>query len=62
VNVLDYLTIKDHTLFVTDESSGAVYKITLDPDTQMGHRNRGAATRGGGVHGVFLVPDERSLS
>ena len=58
LNVLDYLTIKDHTLFVTDESSGAVYKLTLDPATQMGTGTVAQLPGGGGVHGVLLLPDE----
>src|SRR5258708_19176889 len=58
LNVLDYLTIKGHTLFVTDESSGAVYKLTLDPATQMGTGTVAQLPGGGGVHGVLLLPDE----
>jgi hypothetical protein len=34
LNVLDYLTLRDHTLFVTAESSGSVFKVTLEPTTQ----------------------------
>src|SRR5580704_13471623 len=34
LNVLDYLTLRDHILFVTAESSGKVFKATLDPSTQ----------------------------
>src|SRR3981189_1551662 len=30
LNVLDYLTINDSTLFVTSESSGALFKVDLD--------------------------------
>src|SRR5580704_6436822 len=29
LNVLDYLTLKERNLFVTSESSGAVYKVAL---------------------------------
>lgn len=58
LNVLDYLTLKDRTLFVTDESSGAVYKVTLDPNTQMADGTVSRLPGGGGVHGVLLMPDE----
>jgi hypothetical protein len=30
INVLDYLTLSGNTLFVTSESSGALFKIELD--------------------------------
>src|ERR1700761_7105095 len=30
LNVLDYLTLHDHTLFITGESSGSVFKVGLD--------------------------------
>jgi DNA-binding beta-propeller fold protein YncE len=58
LDVLDYLTIGDHSLFVTDESSGSVYKITLDPTTQMAHGTVSRLPGGGSVHGVLLVPTE----
>jgi DNA-binding beta-propeller fold protein YncE len=58
LNVLDYLTIKDHSLFVTDESSGSVYKVTLDTKTQMADGTASRLPGGGGVHGVLLMPDE----
>jgi len=58
LNVLDYLTIKDHSLFVTDESSGSVYKVTLDPNTQMADGTVSRLPGGGGVHGVLVMPDE----
>src|SRR5882757_6053738 len=31
LNVLDYLTLNGSTLFVTSESSGALFKVKLDP-------------------------------
>jgi DNA-binding beta-propeller fold protein YncE len=58
LNVLDYLTIKDHTLFVTDESSGSVYKVTLDPTTQMAVGTVSQLRGSGSVHGVLLMPDK----
>src|SRR5258708_1858193 len=56
LNVLDYLTIDGKTLFVTSESSGALFKISLDP-------NRPSASsvselRGtGAAHSVALLPE-----
>jgi DNA-binding beta-propeller fold protein YncE len=58
LDVLDYLTIKDHNLFVTDESSGSVYKVTLDPTTQMADGTVSRLPGSGSVHGVLLIPDE----
>jgi DNA-binding beta-propeller fold protein YncE len=58
LNVLDYLTIKDHNLFVTDESSGSVYKVTLDPTTQMADGTVSRLPGSGSVHGVLLLPEE----
>jgi DNA-binding beta-propeller fold protein YncE len=54
LNVLDYLTLRDRTLFVTSESSGALFKIGLDPDRPA----FGAVSEmpgGGSVHGVALT-------
>jgi DNA-binding beta-propeller fold protein YncE len=58
LNVLDYLTIKDHTLFVTAESSGSVFKVNLDPTTQLADGNVSRLPGSGSVHGVLLIPDE----
>jgi DNA-binding beta-propeller fold protein YncE len=58
LNVLDYLTIKDHTLFVTDESSGSVFKVNLDPTTQLADGSVSQLSGGGSVHGVLLIPGE----
>jgi DNA-binding beta-propeller fold protein YncE len=58
LNVFDYLTLRDRTLFVTDESSGSVYKVMLDPNTQMADGTVSRLPGGGGVHGVLLMPDE----
>jgi DNA-binding beta-propeller fold protein YncE len=56
LTVLDYLTVNDQNLFVTSESSGALFKIAFD------HSDLKASTisemRGAGAaHGVALVPD-----
>ena len=56
LNVLDYLTISNGTLFVTSESSGALFKVNLDP-------NRPSLSRvselpgSGAAHGVALLMD-----
>lgn len=56
LNVLDYLTLRDRILFVTSESSGNVFKVTLDPGTQTTALNISTLAGGGSVHGVALVP------
>src|SRR6202047_2351570 len=54
LNVLDYLTLRDHILFVTAESSGNVFKVALDPTTQTTATNTSTLPGGGSVHGVLL--------
>jgi len=56
LTILDYLTFSDQALFVTSESSGALFKIAFDS------RNPKASTVSempgtGSAHGVALVPD-----
>jgi DNA-binding beta-propeller fold protein YncE len=58
LNVLDYLTLRDHTLFVTAESSGSVFKVTLEPTTQASAINISTLPGGGAVHGVVLMPSQ----
>jgi DNA-binding beta-propeller fold protein YncE len=58
LNVLDYLTLRDHILFVTAESSGYVFKVTLDPTTQTTAVNISTLPGGGAVHGVVLLPSQ----
>lgn len=56
LNVLDYLTLNDHTLFVASESSGSIFKIDLDMNALPGSVvsvQHGA----GSAHGVVLLPD-----
>src|ERR1700730_4080572 len=38
LTVLDYLTLRDRSLFVTDESSGAVFKVNLDANSRTADR------------------------
>jgi DNA-binding beta-propeller fold protein YncE len=55
-NVLDYLTLNDSSLFVTSESSGALFKVALD----MNHLSLSSVSEmpgGGAVHGVALLLD-----
>src|SRR3984893_14905396 len=51
LNVLDYLTLRDHILFVISESSGKVFNVTLDPTTQTPAINVSTLSGGGAVHG-----------
>ena len=60
LNVLDYLTLRDHILFVTAESSGHVFKVTLDPTTQTTATNISTLPGGGAVHGVVLMPAQNA--
>src|ERR1700730_17228251 len=56
LNVLDYLTLNGSTLFVTSESSGALFKIDLDlnqPSVSSISEMRGT----GAAHGIALVPE-----
>jgi DNA-binding beta-propeller fold protein YncE len=55
LNVLDYLTLSDHTLFVTSESSGALFKIVLEP-SQFSKSPVQQMPGSGAVHGVILPP------
>ena len=56
LNVLDYLTVSDKTLFVTGASSGSVFKIALDRIRPVPESNVLEWPGGGRVHGVALVP------
>jgi DNA-binding beta-propeller fold protein YncE len=60
LNVLDYLTLRDHVLFVTAESSGKVFKATLDPTTQTTATSISTLPGGGAVHGVVLMPSQNA--
>jgi len=56
LNVLDYLTINNSTLFVTSESSGSLFKVDLDPnDPSLSTVSE--LSGNGAAHGVALMPD-----
>jgi DNA-binding beta-propeller fold protein YncE len=56
LNVLDYLTIEGRTLFITDESSGSLFKVNLDSNAQGAVEIVSGMPGGGSVHGIALVP------
>jgi DNA-binding beta-propeller fold protein YncE len=61
LNVLDYLTLSGNTLFVTSESSGALFKIDLNPI----HPSVSSVSemRGNGAtHGVALLKEHRNVA
>jgi DNA-binding beta-propeller fold protein YncE len=56
LNVLDYLTLNGSTLFVTSESSGALFKVDLDlnhPSVSSVSEMHGT----GAAHGIALLPE-----
>jgi DNA-binding beta-propeller fold protein YncE len=56
LNVLDYLALNGNTLFVTSESSGALFKVDLD----MNHPSVSSVSEmpgAGAAHGVALLPE-----
>lgn len=56
LNVLDYLTLNNRTLFVTSESTGSVFKINLDSNASPA--STVSVQRGdGSAHGVVLLPE-----
>ena len=55
LTVLDYLTLKDQTLFVTSESSGALFKIVLE-SSDLRASTVSEMPGAGAAHGVALVP------
>ncbi len=55
LNVLDYLTLHDQTLFVTSESSGALFKVALDP-IHVSSSTVSQMPGGGSTHGVAILP------
>ncbi len=56
LSVLDYLTIENRALFVTEESSGSVFKVNLNPTAQMADGTVSRLPGTGSVHGVLLPP------
>ena len=57
LNVLDYLTLNGSTLFVTSESSGALFKISLDP-SNLPVSTVAEMSGTGAAHGVALLPGQ----
>jgi DNA-binding beta-propeller fold protein YncE len=58
LNILDYLTINNRTLFVTSESSGALFKVDLDPK-RPSLSTVSELPGGGAAHGVALTMDRK---
>ena|SRR5258707_684172 len=56
LTVLDYLTLNDHTLFVTCESSGVLFKITLDLN-RLASSTVSEMSGAGAAYGVALLPE-----
>ena len=56
ITVLDYLTLNDQALFVTSESSGALFKITFD-SSDLRRSTVSEMPGAGASHGVALLPD-----
>ncbi len=56
LTVLDYLTVNDQTLFVTSESSGALFKITFHP-SDLKASTISEMPGAGAAHGVALLPN-----
>jgi hypothetical protein len=57
LNVLDYLTLNGNTLFVTSESSGALFKIVLDSSNLLAS-TVSEMPGDGAAHGVALLPGQ----
>jgi DNA-binding beta-propeller fold protein YncE len=57
LNVLDYLTLNGNTLFVTSESSGALFKIALN-SSNLPASPVAEMSGNGGAHGVALLPGQ----
>jgi DNA-binding beta-propeller fold protein YncE len=58
LTVLDYLTLRDRTLFITNESSGAVFKVNLDSNSKIANGEVTQLPGTGGAHGVALLPGQ----
>jgi YVTN family beta-propeller protein len=56
LTVLDYLTLKERDLFVTSESSGAVYKVTLGEHAAPASTTVAEFTAEPAAHGVSFDP------
>lgn len=62
LTVLDYLTLRDRTLFVTDESSGNLFKVILDSNTQTTATSISVMPGPGSIHGVALLPAPQNVA
>src|SRR3979490_3609280 len=56
LTVLDYLTVSERSLFVTDESTGSVYKIDLHGEALPQNGDISVFTSEPATHGVALDP------
>src|SRR4029077_12916088 len=56
LTVLDYLTVNDQTLFVTSESSGALFKIAFDY-SDLRASTVSEMPGAGAAHGIAVLPD-----
>ena len=56
LTVLDYLTLDDQALFITSESSGALFKIAFD-SSDLKASTVSEMPGAGAAHGVALVPE-----
>jgi DNA-binding beta-propeller fold protein YncE len=59
LNVLDYLTVDGKRLFVTDESSGSVYRVALRDNTLPGEADVTVFASEPAAHGVIVDPSSR---
>jgi YVTN family beta-propeller protein len=59
LTVLDYLTVSEWRLFVTDESTGRVYKIDLHGEALPQDSDVSVFSSGPATHGVALDPAKR---
>jgi DNA-binding beta-propeller fold protein YncE len=59
LTVLDYLALTGHTLFVTDESTGALFKIVLD-SSKLAASTVSEMPGAGAAHGVALLPGQNT--
>jgi YVTN family beta-propeller protein len=58
LSVLDYLTLNGNQLYVTGESGGDVYRITLPPDREPAGATVASMPGPPAAHGVALLPSD----
>jgi DNA-binding beta-propeller fold protein YncE len=61
LNVLDYLTLSGNTLFVTSESSGALFKVDLNP-AHPSVSSVSVMPGSGATHGVALLMERHNVA